>query len=237
MQARCWMFMVLGCVGCVDEPQVETAELSLGPVVGRNVRVSDDATMAARLARAFNGFGSFTAEDTAATALALQYYALGLVGYSVVRIVSPAFYALRKSRIPVFASVTSVIANVLLNLVLVRVMGYAGLALGTSLAAIVNAAVQIVLLRRQLQGIEAGKLALTAVKVLMASLAMAAAAALTERGLRAFVPGDALALQAARVVAAIGAGIGVLTLASVLLGVREFELSRDLLLKRLGRRP
>ena len=71
----------------------------------------------------------------------------------------------------------------------------------------------------------------------MASLAMAAAAALTERGLRAFVPGDGLALQAARVVAAIGAGIGVLTLASVLLGVREFELSRDLLLKRFGRRP
>ena len=33
--------------------------------------------------------------DTAATARALQFYALGLVGYSVVRIVSPAFYALR----------------------------------------------------------------------------------------------------------------------------------------------
>ena len=89
--------------------------------------------------------GSFTAADTAATALALQYYALGLVGYSIVRIVSPAFYALRLSRIPVAASVTSVVANVLLNLVLVRVMGYAGLALGTSLAAILNATVQVVL--------------------------------------------------------------------------------------------
>jgi len=180
--------------------------------------------------------GSFTAADTAATALALQYYALGLVGYSVVRIVSPAFYALRLSRIPVIASVISVIANVLLNFVLVRVMGYAGLALGTSLAAIVNAAVQIILLRRQLQGIEGSKLALTTMKVLMASLAMAAAAALTERGLRALVPGTSFPLQAARVAASIGTGIGVLTLASVLLKVREFELSRDLVLKRLGRR-
>jgi putative peptidoglycan lipid II flippase len=179
--------------------------------------------------------GSFTAADTAATALALQYYALGLVGYSVVRIVSPAFYALRMSRIPVIASVTSVVANVLLNVILVRVMGYAGLALGTSLAAIVNAAVQVILLRRQLRGIEAGKLALTTTKVLMAALAMAAAAALTERGLRALVPGNALPLQAARVGASIGVGIGVLMLASVLLRVREFELSRDLVLKRLGR--
>ena len=35
----------------------------------------------------------------------LQFYAIGLVGYSVVRIVSPAFYALQQSRIPVIASV------------------------------------------------------------------------------------------------------------------------------------
>ena len=83
--------------------------------------------------------GSFTPADTAATALALRFYAIGLVGYSVVRIVSPTFYALHRSRIPVIASIASVIANVVLNLVLVRVMGYAGLALGTSLAALVNA--------------------------------------------------------------------------------------------------
>ena len=68
--------------------------------------------------------GRFTADDTAATARALQFYAIGLVGYSVVRIVSPAFYALRRSRIPVIASVVSVIANIALNVVLVRVMGY-----------------------------------------------------------------------------------------------------------------
>ena len=43
----------------------------------------------------------FTAADTAATAAALQLYAIGLVGYSVVRIVSPTFYALQRSRIPV----------------------------------------------------------------------------------------------------------------------------------------
>jgi putative peptidoglycan lipid II flippase len=179
--------------------------------------------------------GSFTATDTAATALALQYYAIGLVGYSIVRIVSPAFYALRLSRIPVIASVSSVIANVLLNIVLIRVMGYAGLALGTSLAAIVNAAVQVVWLRGRLGGIEGVKLVLTTVKILMASLAMAAAAALTERGLRELMPGSAIPLQAVRVGAAIAVGLAVLAVASALLRVREFELSRDLVLKRLGR--
>ncbi len=45
--------------------------------------------------------GSFTAADTVGTAAAVQLYALGLVGYSVVKIVSPTFYAIGRSRTPV----------------------------------------------------------------------------------------------------------------------------------------
>ena len=44
---------------------------------------------------------AFTPADTAATAAALQFYALGLLGYSVVRIASPTFYALGQNRTPV----------------------------------------------------------------------------------------------------------------------------------------
>ena len=39
--------------------------------------------------------GEFTASDTIATAAALQLYAIGLIGYSIVRIISPTFYAAR----------------------------------------------------------------------------------------------------------------------------------------------
>ena len=56
--------------------------------------------------------GSFTASDTMATAAALQLYAIGLVGYSVVRIISPTFYAVGRSRIPVMVSAGSVIVNI-----------------------------------------------------------------------------------------------------------------------------
>ena len=55
--------------------------------------------------------GSFTPADTAATRAALQFYAIGLVGYSVVRIVSPTFYALRRSRIPVMVERGSVLVK------------------------------------------------------------------------------------------------------------------------------
>ena len=64
--------------------------------------------------------GRFTAADTAATAAALQFYALGLLAYSVVRIVSPIFYALGRSRTPVTISVMTVLVNAGLNVMLVR---------------------------------------------------------------------------------------------------------------------
>ena len=100
--------------------------------------------------------GRFTAADTAATAAALQFYALGLLAYSVVRIVSPIFYALGRSRTPVTISVMTVLVNAGLNVMLVRVLGFRGLALGTSIAALFNAATLLTLLRRELHGIHDG---------------------------------------------------------------------------------
>ena len=68
-----------------------------------------------------------------------MFYAPGLIGYSAVKIASPTFYSLRDSRTPVIVSVLTVAINLVLNITLVRVLGYRGLALGTALAAIFNA--------------------------------------------------------------------------------------------------
>ena len=109
--------------------------------------------------------GEFTASDTIATAAALQLYAIGLIGYSIVRIISPTFYALGRSRIPVMVSAGSVLVNVALNVTLVRTLGYRGLALGTSITAIVNASVQLFLLRREIHGIEGARIAASFARV------------------------------------------------------------------------
>ena len=179
--------------------------------------------------------GQFTSADTAATARALQFYALGLIGYSVVRVVSPAFYALHKSRIPVIASVASVVANVLLNMILVRVMGFAGLALGTSIAAILNAAIQLSLLRRELGGIEARRMIVSFVKTLLAAIVMAAAAWYAEVWLKTVLPGSALPVQAIRVLTAIGIALAVLSAAAWVLRLHEFEEARGMVLRRFQR--
>jgi len=180
--------------------------------------------------------GSFTAADTAATASALRFYALGLLGYSVVRIVSPAFYALGRSRTPVMISAGSVLVNVALNLALVRVMGYRGLALGTSLTALLNAATQILLLRREIGGVNGGTIASSFTRVAVAAAAMGAAAAGADWLLARWLPGDAVILQAVRLGWTIGLAMLVLFAAAWTLRVPELAEAQAMVMRRMGRR-
>jgi putative peptidoglycan lipid II flippase len=179
---------------------------------------------------------AFTAVDTTATAAALQFYAIGLVGYSVVRIASPTFYALNESRTPVKVSMASVLVNAALNIALVRVMGYRGLALGTSIAALVNAAILIILLRRRLDGLEERRVLVSFAKITLASLAMGAAAIGVDRYSAAWLPGDALVPQLARLALAIGAAVAVLAAAAHLLHIDEFRRGVSLVTSRFRRR-
>ena len=179
--------------------------------------------------------GRFTAADTMATAAALQFYALGLVGYSIVRIVSPTFYSLHKSRIPVMVSMASVVVNVALNWWLVGILGFRGLALGTSITALLNASVQLWLMRRELNGIDGDRIVGSLVRIAVATAAMAVAAWGANALLMMWLPGSTLVVQVIRLTLSIGAAVLTLTLAAQLLRIPEFGEARDLMLGRFRR--
>jgi putative peptidoglycan lipid II flippase len=176
-----------------------------------------------RIVRLLFERGRFHPSDTAATAAALRYYAVGLPGYATARIASPVFYALGRSRVPVIASISSIAVNVVLSVVLVRVLGVRGLALGTSAAMIANGGMLLVLLHRQLDGLEESRLFATFAKIAAASCAMAAAAAGLDRLFTGLTAGSGLVAQAVQAFAAIGVGVAVLTLVAKLLRIREYE--------------
>jgi putative peptidoglycan lipid II flippase len=179
--------------------------------------------------------GRFTAEDTAAAASALQLYALGLVGYSVTRIASPTFYALGLNRLPVIVSVASVLVNAALNVLLVRAMGFRGLALGTSLAALFSAGTLIVLLHGRLHGLNDRRLLSSSTRIAVAAAVMAAVTAAVARAAVMALPGNTLAAQVIRLSAEIGASLLALALAAWLLRIREFSETVDLVTQRLRR--
>jgi putative peptidoglycan lipid II flippase len=180
--------------------------------------------------------GAFTRGDTLATAAALEFYAIGLLAYSVVRIVSPVFYALGRNRTPVIVSIITVLVNAGLNVMLVRAMGYRGLALGTSIAALFNAVTLLILLRRHLGGLEEGRIIGSFARILLASGVMGVAAYSASFVLEAQLPGSSLALQILRLAATIGIAVVVLGAASWLLRIREFNEGLALVTRRIGRR-
>jgi putative peptidoglycan lipid II flippase len=180
------------------------------------------AVLATPIVRLIFERGQFMPSDTAATAAALQFYALGLVGYSAARIASPVFYAIGHSRVPVAAGTLSIAFNILASVAFVRLIGFRGLALSTSLAAMANGALLLFFLRKRLNGVDGSRLALTFVKILAASLVMAGAAYGAEQFLTRIAPGRDIVAQASRLTAAIGAGLLALVLAAKILRIQEF---------------
>ncbi len=90
--------------------------------------------------------GAFGPADTEATSWALRFYALGLLGYTGVRVVAPFFYAHKDTRTPVRYAMIAVGTNVILNVALAVPMGAGGLALANAISGTLN----FVLLRRRL---------------------------------------------------------------------------------------
>jgi putative peptidoglycan lipid II flippase len=194
--------------------------------------------LAVPIVRVIFEHGRFTAYDTTATATALQFYTLGLVGYSIVRIASPVFYALGRNRVPVVVGVMAVLVNAGLNYTLVRVMGYgyASLAFGTSIAALFNAIVLFTLLRGSLGGLNGRQLAGTSARIVVASIAMGVAAIAADRYLPTLIAQPGLMWEILRLGATIAIALGVLAAAAWALRIREFNESVDMVLRRLRRR-
>jgi putative peptidoglycan lipid II flippase len=167
--------------------------------------------------------GSFTAEAAAGTAAALLFYAPGLIGYSAIRLTAPTFYTLRDSRTPVIVGAVSVAFNIALSLVLVRLLGFRGLALGTAVSSIFNAVALLWLLRRRLGTLDGRRIVLAFAKVAVASVVMGAAAWAGERWLTFMAPGQSTVARLLHVVGGIGFGLAALAAASRALRIAEFD--------------
>lgn len=114
--------------------------------------------------------GSFTHDDTVATATAVLCYAVGLWAFAGVRIIVSAFYSLQDTKTPAITAAVAVGANVVFSLLFMNVLGAAGLALATALAAMLNGAILVVILNRRLGGVDWPSVGRSSLRVLGASV-------------------------------------------------------------------
>lgn len=94
-------------------------------------------------------YGQFTHDHATQSANALVAYGFGLLALIFVKILAPAFYARSDIKTPVKIGVIALVVNVIFNLILVNYFAHVGLAMATSLSAIVNASLLYYALHQQ----------------------------------------------------------------------------------------
>lgn len=129
--------------------------------------------------------GAFTALDTQMVTAALIGWSVGLVGYSAIKVLSPAFYALDDARTPMIISFVSIVINAVSGYLFKNWLsnygvtpetpfgyGHAGLALATSSVAIINFFALAYFMRRKIKRLE-GRLILSSfLRISLASVAL-----------------------------------------------------------------
>ena len=77
--------------------------------------------------------GEFDARATSMTAIALIMYSIGMVAFGLRDIIGKVFYALKDTKTPMINGAIAIIMNIVLNIILVKYLQLAGLALSTSI--------------------------------------------------------------------------------------------------------
>jgi putative peptidoglycan lipid II flippase len=118
--------------------------------------------------------GQFDRNSTEGVALALLCYAVGLWAFAGVRIVVQAFYALQDTRTPVVIALFVFCSNILLSAFFVfeTPLAHGGLALATSLSAMLNITLLTIQLRKKIGRIDAGRILRSLARILPVSFAI-----------------------------------------------------------------
>ena len=180
--------------------------------------------------------GEFNATVSEMTAWALTWYAAGLVGHSIMEVLTRAFYAQHDTKTPVVIGTIAMGLNVLFSFMFARLfsqigwMPHGGLALANSLATALEATALFIFMRQRLKGIEGGYVARGFVACATAALGMGV-------GLWLWIQvTDSLARW---IVALGGVAIGgiIYGVGVTLLKVPEIQILMDAIARRLLRRP
>jgi len=101
-------------------------------------------------------YGDFGALDVQMAQLSLWAYSLGLLGFTLVKVLAPGYFARQDTKTPVKVGIIAMVANMGFNILFVVTLvqlaipgAHAGLALATSMSAFLNAGLLLRGLRRQ----------------------------------------------------------------------------------------
>jgi len=145
--------------------------------------------------------GAFKEADVPMTAWALSGYAIGLTGYAAIKVLSPAFYAMDDAKTPMLVGVASIFVNAIASYYFMNWLmtvgtsdgrsnglGHLGVALATSVVAIVNFVALALIMRSRIRRLNGRSIITGFAKVAVASAVMSVVCYFSFRFLDASFP-------------------------------------------------
>ncbi len=177
--------------------------------------------------------GQFDATDTAMTAFALLFGALGLSAFAMVKIVVPGFYSLKDTKTPVKVAFGAMFLNIVFNFAFFffTPLHVGGPALAASLAGVFNAVTLIAIFSRRQGALAIGAIVSSLVRFLVAAVPLAFAASILIEW-PGFYFGEPLGQRIFALGATIALSAGVYFGAAYLIGCREPQEIRDVFRRR-----
>ena len=178
--------------------------------------------------------GEFDARATSMTAIALIMYSIGMVAFGLRDIIGKVFYALKDTKTPMINGAIAMIMNIVLNIILVKYLQLAGLALATSISAIVCIFLLFGSLKKKIGYFGQDKIIKTTIKSIVAAVVMGIVTYFVYN-----IVSNLLGLGFAKeaVSLAISVGVGAITygILVVVLKVDEINVITDVMKKKLNK--
>ncbi len=166
---------------------------------------------------------AFDAESTMRTTSVIFFYSIAVWAYCGLHVIVRAFYSLKDTKTPMKVGVCMVALNLVLNLTLIWFFKVGGLALATSISAILQLIVLVIILKKRLDFSFDRELISSFLITCAGTLFMAAACISSHKYLSSIFDNDSLTSKLARLIAPLIASLAVYFIVSFLLKSTELK--------------
>ncbi|WHE06502.1 murein biosynthesis integral membrane protein MurJ [Thermoanaerobacterium thermosaccharolyticum] len=175
--------------------------------------------------------GKFNDYSVEITAIALLYLSIGMIFYGIRDVFNVSFYSTNDTRTPMINSILGIAVNILISIILVKYIGIAGLAIGSSASAAICAILLMKDFRKKMGSFGGRDIITTGGKLVLSSLVMGAAVFFMNNFLSRYMVGFKLELLLTMLIVIVGAAVYVTMM--LLLNVKEFRYLYGIVASRL----
>lgn len=170
---------------------------------------------------------AFTSKDTTMTASILLIYVIGILAFALRDVLTRGFYSMEDSKTPMINSIISIVFNISLNLILVKPLGYKGLAIATAVSAYIGLFLFNRSMKKKIEGYSSKDNYIVFAKALFAAIIMGLGVKLVYGIVGASLVGGLL-LKLIALLSAVGVGVIIYAIVMHFLKVEEYEMIFDM---------